>query len=134
MAAIAGELKPAPGVGNWRTPLVVMVCGCAIALLTFGPRSCLGAPFAMLEIRTVLAMIVQRYRLDLVPQLRQRSPPRVLSHSPQWASDLRRLDGKPRDRVEPASRGARVRIRSLRERSRQRSRQRAGQRRRDSAI
>src|SRR6478609_9680840 len=42
MAAIAGDLKPTPGTGNWRTPLVVIVCGCAIALLAFGPRSCLG--------------------------------------------------------------------------------------------
>jgi cytochrome P450 len=32
-----------------------------------GPRSCIGAPFAMMEIKTVLAMLVQRYRLDLVP-------------------------------------------------------------------
>jgi cytochrome P450 len=32
-----------------------------------GPRSCVGAPFAMLELKTVLAMIVQRYRLDLAP-------------------------------------------------------------------
>lgn len=32
-----------------------------------GPRSCVGAPFAMLELKTVLAMLVQRYRLDLVP-------------------------------------------------------------------
>ena len=32
-----------------------------------GPRSCVGAPFATLELKTVLAMILQRYRLDLVP-------------------------------------------------------------------
>ncbi len=32
-----------------------------------GPRSCIGAPFAMMEIRTVLAMLIQWYRLDLVP-------------------------------------------------------------------
>ena len=27
---------------GWRTPLVVIVCGCAIALLSFGPRASLG--------------------------------------------------------------------------------------------
>ena len=29
-------------VPSWRTPLVIIVCGCAIALLSFGPRSTLG--------------------------------------------------------------------------------------------
>ena len=42
MAATAGDLRPLPGVGNWRTPLVIIVCGCAIGLLSFGPRSALG--------------------------------------------------------------------------------------------
>ena len=27
---------------SWRTPLVIIICGCAIALLSFGPRSSLG--------------------------------------------------------------------------------------------
>ncbi|MDT3683913.1 MAG: MFS transporter [Pseudorhodoplanes sp.] len=32
-----------PGqTASWRTPLVIIVCGCAIAMLTFGPRSALG--------------------------------------------------------------------------------------------
>ena len=29
-------------VTRWRTPLVVLLCGCAIAALSFGPRSALG--------------------------------------------------------------------------------------------
>jgi MFS family permease len=42
MSSTAGELRPASGLTSWRTPLVVIVCGCAIALLGFGPRSALG--------------------------------------------------------------------------------------------
>ncbi len=41
MPTTAGELRPASGA-SWRTPLVIIVCGCAIALLSFGPRSALG--------------------------------------------------------------------------------------------
>jgi MFS family permease len=40
MAVIADDLRPASI--SWRTPLVIIVCGCAIALLGFGPRSSLG--------------------------------------------------------------------------------------------
>jgi MFS family permease len=42
MSTTAGELGPAPGVPNWRTPLVIIICGCGIALLSFGPRSSFG--------------------------------------------------------------------------------------------
>ena len=35
-----------------------------------GPRTCLGAPFAMMELKTVLPMILQRFRLALVPNQR----------------------------------------------------------------
>ena len=40
--AVAGGIRSTPVLGNWRTPLVIIVCGCAIALLSFGPRSSLG--------------------------------------------------------------------------------------------
>ncbi len=33
--------KSAAGVG-WRTPMVVVICGCLIAMISFGPRSSLG--------------------------------------------------------------------------------------------
>jgi len=39
MATTAGDAHP---TGNWRTPVVVIVCGCIIALLSFGPRASLG--------------------------------------------------------------------------------------------
>jgi MFS family permease len=40
MSITAGNLRPA--AANWRTPLVIIACGCAIALLSFGPRSSVG--------------------------------------------------------------------------------------------
>ncbi|QPF83372.1 MFS transporter [Bradyrhizobium genosp. L] len=45
MAVTTGDLRPSSGTPvsrTWRTPLVIIVCGCAIALLSFGPRSSLG--------------------------------------------------------------------------------------------
>src|SRR5436309_3502724 len=41
MTITAGDLRPAR-IGYWRTPLIIIVCGCAIGLLSFGPRSSLG--------------------------------------------------------------------------------------------
>jgi MFS family permease len=41
MAATEGDLRPMPAA-TWRTPLVIVVCGCLIAMLTFGPRSAFG--------------------------------------------------------------------------------------------
>jgi cytochrome P450 len=35
-----------------------------------GPRMCIGATFAMMEIKIVLAMLLQRYRLSVVPKTR----------------------------------------------------------------
>src|SRR5262245_44288786 len=42
MVVTTGDLRPSSGVDSWRTPLVIIICGCAIALLSFGPRSALG--------------------------------------------------------------------------------------------
>ena len=42
MASIVIDPRRLSGATGWRTPLVIIVCGCAIALLSFGPRSGLG--------------------------------------------------------------------------------------------
>ncbi|MDB5608788.1 MAG: transporter [Bradyrhizobium sp.] len=42
MAVTEGDLRPFPTAATWRTPLVIIICGCAIALLSFGPRSSFG--------------------------------------------------------------------------------------------
>jgi MFS family permease len=42
MAATEGDLRPFPAATHWRTPLVIIACGCVIGLLSFGPRSSLG--------------------------------------------------------------------------------------------
>ena len=35
-------LEAAPSRMSWRTPAVIIICGCAMAMLSFGPRSALG--------------------------------------------------------------------------------------------
>jgi MFS family permease len=42
MSSTTGDISPSSGHGTWRTPLVIIICGCLIALLSFGPRSSLG--------------------------------------------------------------------------------------------
>src|SRR5437763_8539602 len=42
MSATTEDVRPASAANNWRMPLVIIVCGCIIALLSFGPRSSLG--------------------------------------------------------------------------------------------
>jgi MFS family permease len=42
MTAIVTDPRPLAAATTWRTPLVIIVCGCAIALLGFGPRSSVG--------------------------------------------------------------------------------------------
>lgn len=39
--SVASSSSPSP-LRTWRTPLVVVICGCTIAMLTFGPRSTFG--------------------------------------------------------------------------------------------
>ena len=41
MAATEGISHPAPGL-SWRAPLVIVICGSLIGMLTFGPRSSVG--------------------------------------------------------------------------------------------
>src|SRR5437660_8237693 len=41
MGTTDGNLRTAPA-SNWRTPLVIIICGCLIGMLTFGPRSTFG--------------------------------------------------------------------------------------------
>jgi MFS family permease len=42
MSTTTGDLGDVSRVSTWRTPFVIIACGCAIALLSFGPRSSLG--------------------------------------------------------------------------------------------
>jgi MFS family permease len=42
MAATEGDPRPFSAAVSWRTPLVIVVCGCLIGMLTFGPRSTFG--------------------------------------------------------------------------------------------
>src|SRR5436305_5279413 len=42
MAVTEGDVRLFRAVASWRTPLVIVACGCVIALLGFGPRSTFG--------------------------------------------------------------------------------------------
>src|SRR6478609_5222152 len=42
MSTASSELRSGSGLANWRTPFVIIACGCAIGMLSFGPRSSLG--------------------------------------------------------------------------------------------
>jgi MFS family permease len=42
MAVTEGDVRLFRTGASWRTPLVIIACGCVIALLSFGPRSSLG--------------------------------------------------------------------------------------------
>jgi len=60
-----------------------------------GPRLCIGAPFAMMELKIALAMILQRYRLDLVPGAKiDRKVAVTLSPRHGMPVTINRQDGK----------------------------------------
>jgi MFS family permease len=42
MAPTEVDPRPFPATATWRTPLVIVMCGCLIGMLTFGPRSTFG--------------------------------------------------------------------------------------------
>ncbi len=42
MAATEGDPRPVSPAATWRTPLVIVVRGSLIGMLTFGPRSIWG--------------------------------------------------------------------------------------------
>jgi MFS family permease len=42
MSATEGDPPAVSATATWRTPLVIVICGCLIGMLTFGPRSTFG--------------------------------------------------------------------------------------------
>ena len=42
MSTTVGDLDPVSRSSSWRTPAIIILCGCAIGMLGFGPRSSLG--------------------------------------------------------------------------------------------
>src|ERR1700744_5910142 len=42
MSTVTGDFRQSSGFGNWRTPFVFIALGCAIGLLSFGPRASFG--------------------------------------------------------------------------------------------
>ncbi|WFU39226.1 MFS transporter [Bradyrhizobium sp. CB82] len=42
MSASVGDVGPVSHSSSWRTPAIIILCGCAIGMLGFGPRSSLG--------------------------------------------------------------------------------------------
>ena len=39
---MSASTEARPAAPGWRTPLFIILCGCGIAMLTFGPRSSMG--------------------------------------------------------------------------------------------
>jgi cytochrome P450 len=76
-----------------------------------GPRTCIGASFAMMEMKVVLAMMLQRFRLELVPGARidrtvnvtlasaHGMPMRVHAQDQRFDASARRVRGSVRQMV-----------------------------------
>lgn len=77
-----------------------------------GPRRCIGAEFAMLEIKIVLAMLLQRFRLQFVPRVpidryglitmgpKHGLPMRISTQDRQFTKGVGGVRGNVRDMVE----------------------------------
>lgn len=77
-----------------------------------GPRSCIGAAFAKLEIKIVLAMLLQRYRLQCIPQLtvdrkgvivmtpKQGMPMQIFQQDRQFSKGVGNIRGNIREMVQ----------------------------------
>ncbi len=77
-----------------------------------GPRLCIGAGFAMIEIKIVLAMLLQRYRLQFVPQVnidpigtivltsKQGMPMQIHAQDRQFGQGVGDVQGRVREMVQ----------------------------------
>jgi cytochrome P450 len=77
-----------------------------------GPRLCIGAGFAMMEIKLVLAMLLQQYRLQLLPNVKidqsgvivmfpkTGMPMQVHPQDQQWAQNISNVRGNIRELVQ----------------------------------
>lgn len=64
------DLYPAPELFNPRRWETIKPTIFEYNPFSAGPRMCIGAGFAMLEIKIALAMLLQRYRLQYIPQVK----------------------------------------------------------------
>lgn len=48
-----------------------------------GPRICIGKKFAMLEMKVIMSMIIQRFKWDLTPGYEWKDSPFSITLSPQ---------------------------------------------------
>jgi len=67
------ELYPQPEAFNPRRWEAIEPTSFEYNPFSAGPRTCIGAGFAMMEMKIVLAMLLQRYRLQCLPQKVDRS-------------------------------------------------------------